>query len=120
MIDQDDPAERRQQQFDRAQDSTVFPIRRALGVAVRTFDAWMLADEKALAAVLGCKCPRQKDPETLSEPKTKCQELLETGTTELSGLSYLYAAVAEVAELTQIEERCRRGFAPFAQRVRAL
>jgi hypothetical protein len=32
----------------------------------------------------------------------------------------MYAAVAEVVDLALLEQRCPRGFAPFAQRVRGL
>jgi hypothetical protein len=32
----------------------------------------------------------------------------------------MYASVAELANLDTLCERCPRGFAPFAQRVRAL
>lgn len=120
VIDQDDPAERRQQQLDRAQDDGRFPIRRALGVAIRTFDAWILADEKALSLALGSPCKRQKEPEGFSEPKAVCRELLEQSSSSCASVSHFYAAVAEHADLGQVAERCRRGFAPFARRMREL
>lgn len=52
VIDRDDQADRITQ-IDKAQSSPHTDIPRAMGVAVRSFDAWMLADEKALQVVLG-------------------------------------------------------------------
>jgi hypothetical protein len=120
VIDQDNPEERRQQQLDRAQDDLRFPIRRALGVAIRTFDAWMLADERALSALSGCDVPRQRDPEGLSDPKLVCRKLREGGECSDVSTSEFYAHLAEHLELSWLEQRCPKGFRPFAERVRKL
>lgn len=78
LIDEDNKAERLRE-IEQAQayfgPSTTLP--RALGVAVRTFDAWMLADETALTRVLGRPVPRQRDPEAQSQPKAICAQLLD-------------------------------------------
>ncbi len=106
-------------QLDQAQASELTAVGRALGVAVRTFDAWMLADEQALSQTLGHHVDRQPDPETIRDPKSTCEMLRGSSSTELS-LSELYAALAEQADLAMVEARCPRGFAPFAGRVRNL
>jgi hypothetical protein len=118
VVDQDHEPERtRQVTF--AQDHQQLPIRRALGVAVRTFDAWMLADETALARLLACPVRKQPDPETIDDPKEQCRRLLEAGSGRFSQ-SQLYAALAEGARIEEIERRCPNGFGTFAKRVRAL
>ena len=118
LIDEDGQHERIAQ-VAKAQESTLSSLRRALGVAVRTFDAWMLADETALASVLGHPVDRQPDPETIRDPKQVCAGLLETGQSPL-GQAEMYARVAQEANIEVIEERCPRGFAPFASRARAI
>lgn len=62
VIDEDGYAERTSE-IKEAQyySGVVFP--RAFGIAIRTFDAWMLADERALTTVLGCQIQRQPAPE---------------------------------------------------------
>jgi hypothetical protein len=117
VIDEDGEAQRITD-MDRAQDETsITSIRRALGVAVRTFDAWMLADERALSAVLGYNVPRQRSPEAIKAPKQECESL--GGKAEIA-LREMYAAVAKCAAIAVLRERCPTGFAPFADRVEAL
>lgn len=88
-------------------------------VAVRTFDAWMLADEAALTVVLSQQVNQQPVPERLPRPKTVCADILKAAGSSMP-LSDLYAAVAAEADLDVLETRCPRGFAPFAARVREL
>src|SRR5687767_12965367 len=76
LVDEDGYRER-VAQVDRAQDDRTSDIARALGVAVRTFDAWMLADERALTETLGRNVDRQPDPERIRDPKAECARLLE-------------------------------------------
>jgi uncharacterized protein DUF4276 len=118
LIDEDGDR-KRVDQMARAQNFTRWQFQRALGVAVRTFDAWMLADETALASVLGHPVDRQRDPETIHDPKQVCAGLLETSRNPL-GQAEMYARVAQEANIEVIEERCPRGFVPFASRVRAI
>jgi len=92
---------------------------RALGVAIRSFDAWMLADEVALSNVLGCSIARQRDPESISRPKELCVGLL-ARSSEILDQSTMYSRSAEILNLGQLAERCPNGFKPFADRVRAL
>jgi len=102
-----------------AQGDARLRIRRAMGLAIRSFDAWMLADETALREALGRTVLRQKDPETLEHPKSICQALLDAAGSEL-GLSAMYALVAIACRHNVLERRCPRGFRPFADRVRSL
>ncbi|HET6251290.1 MAG TPA: hypothetical protein VFE47_26640 [Tepidisphaeraceae bacterium] len=116
VIDQDDEPERREP-LDRAQEYDGVAIGRAFGLAVRTFDAWMIADEQALSKILGRIIQRQPSPEAISDAKSHCKSLL--GSAAL-GLTDLYKAIADEAIIERIEERCPIGFAPFAARVRRL
>jgi hypothetical protein len=116
FIDQDDDPDRRQF-LDRAQDYSAVAIGRAFGLAVRTFDAWMIADEQALSRVLGRTVQRQPDPEDIRDPKNHCNGL--RGDNAMS-LTDLYERVALEAALATIEERCPKGFASFAARLRQL
>jgi hypothetical protein len=106
-------------QFDEAQESDAFGITRALGIAIRTFDAWMLADEKALSRVLGTVVARQSDPEKNKDPKSSCAGLLAERDHPMSQTDF-YAALADATDIAVLENRCPKGFAPFASRVRRL
>ena len=119
VIDQDGEEERKQQ-FDRAQeDRRLSLLPRALGVAIKTFDAWMLADEQALSEVLETHIDPLPNPESEGAPKGKCESLRNEARSQLSPRE-MYAAIAERTVMEKLEDRCPRGFAPFAQRVRAL
>ena len=118
LIDQDnEPA--RHHHFDRAQEDPSESFPRALGVAVKTYDAWMLADEQALSRALAQTIQRLPDPEAIEDPKSRCQQLRQQHRPEI-GLTDLYVEVAQTASLEQIEHRCPKGFAVFAERVRRL
>ncbi len=90
---------------------------RAMGVAIRTFDAWMLADEKVLTEVLGCAIVRQPDPEAIRDPKQVCASLLARGQNRMAQ-SEMYARIAYQIDLALLSLRCQSGFEPFAARVR--
>lgn len=79
----------------------------------------MLADEEALTEVLGVQVERQRAPESLRRPKRTCEELLASSSRGLSQ-SEMYAATADRVSMERLAERCPRGFAPFAKRVRDL
>ena len=96
----------------------------ALGVAVETVEAWLLADEQALneALALDPKAPAIPDPEGLgggpkteSHPKNVLRKLIRrAGVTSAAP----YDDVAERVRLDVLERRCAAGFAPFAEEVR--
>ncbi|QDT47331.1 hypothetical protein Pan258_13640 [Symmachiella dynata] len=118
VVDQDGDTEREAQlHHAHADDRLKFP--RAIGVAVKQFDAWMLTDEKALTKVLGVQVNRQSDPENNANPKQTCRGLLDQCNDELSQTE-MYARVAQEVDLDLLKGRCPRGFAAFAQRVEAL
>lgn len=115
LIDQDGHSDRSEQIRD-AQDSSLSQLPRAMGVAVRTFDAWMLADETALTDVLGCPVDRQAEPETIRDPKQVCASLLTNSQNQMAQ-SEMYARVAQRLDVAVLVSRCPSGFRPFAERV---
>jgi hypothetical protein len=115
VIDEDGFSDR-VKQFTAAQQSTVSSLPRALGVAIRTFDAWMIADEQALSQTLGYGVPRQSDPESISNPKRVAHGLIDNSG-ESTGLSQAYARVSKILDIEMLKSRCHNGFAPFAERV---
>jgi hypothetical protein len=119
LIDQDDQIDRRRQLSDAQEHLQLSTIPRAMGVAVITFDAWMLADERALATVLSHPVQRQPDPERTRDAKGACSALRDEAGSDLS-LADLYAALAAVMDLDLLEERCPQGFEPFAHRARRM
>lgn len=118
VVDEDGKQERRAG-AEAAQAFPGLPMPRAIGVAIRTFDAWMIADEKAWSKVLDRPVDRPPEPEKMRRPKDHAREL-QASSAGSDRLRELYAAVAAVANAAVIEERCPSGFAPFAERVRAL
>jgi hypothetical protein len=118
LIDEDGDRERRAA-LDSAQISEQSILPRACGVAVRSFDAWILADESALAAVLRGECNAEKNPERLKDPKSKCLQKRDDSRCGLR-LRDLYSEYAKQVDLTLLKERCPKGFAPFARRVEGL
>lgn len=124
LVDQDNPEYRRDEQLREAQEYqnpkvSAFTLPRAMGVAIKTFDAWMLADEKALAEVLGCAILKQRDPETIRRPKEVCQKLLDESVNQMAQRE-MYAEIALRLDLGILSSRCPKGFKPFAERVRAV
>jgi hypothetical protein len=118
VIDQDNAPER-VQEITSAQNDQRVALRRALGVAIRTFDAWMLADAQTLTHVLGYAVSSQRSPEDVSDAKSVCTQLLGKSPTAMSQSGF-YALVAREADMSMLTRQCPKGFAPFAQRVRSL
>lgn len=119
LVIDEDGDQTRIAQFNEAQVNEQVALPRAFGVAVRMFDAWMLADETAVSSATGRTVPCQPNPEGVRVPKTVCREFLEAGT-ESRTQSEMYVVIAESARLDVLERRCPIGFAPFADRIRAL
>jgi hypothetical protein len=119
LVDHDHQPRRRQELNQAQEDTSLARIARAVGVAVETFDAWMLADERALSDVLGTQVPRQQDPETICDPKAVCAELHDSSENQMS-LTEMYAALAAIINIDTLEQRCPSGFAPFSCRMRLL
>lgn len=110
---------KRVQEITDAQNDQRVALRRALGVAIRTFDAWMLADEQALTRVLGCAVLPQRALEAVSDAKGMCAQLLGESRIAIPQ-SEFYASVAHEVDMSTLERQCAKGFVPFAQRVRSL
>lgn len=118
VVDEDAQSERVKELTD-AQAYQGVDLRRAFGIAIRTFDAWMLADERALTSVLQCAIQRQTSPEAIHNPKQISAALCADSTAGIRQ-GEMYAKLAQAIELDILEERCPKGFAPFAARVRSL
>jgi len=117
LIDEDG-IKKRVQEIRQAQDHNLLSfLPRAMGVAIRMFDAWMLADEKALTEVLGYNVNRQPNPEAIPNPKKVCAELLADNQIQISQ-SEMYARVSSKINIDILFDRCQSGFRPFATRVR--
>ena len=124
LVDQDKPEYRRSEQVREAQEYynpkvPAFSLPRAMGVAIKMFDAWMLADEKALTDVLGYTVTRQRDPETIDRPKKVCERLLELAASGMAQRE-MYAEVALRLDIDVLIARCPKGFKPFAEHVRRM
>lgn len=102
-----------------AQEATVTSFPRAVGIAVRSFDAWFLADHAALSQVVSMTVHMQPDPESHSDPKKECQ-MLNAAMAEERRLRDFYAAIAAIVDLQILRNRCPVGFAEFANRVEGL
>ena len=118
VIDEDGDSDR-PKQIDEAQESQFTSFPRAMGVAIRSFDAWILADESALTSVLQQPIPRQPAPESIKNPKLVCTSLRDQSGKDIA-LRDMYREVPQAANLAILEKRCPKGFAPFAARVRRL
>jgi len=118
LIDQDGHNERIKQ-IQQAQEHPLESLPRALGVAIKTYDAWMLADEQALSQVLGYTIPTQPNPEKANDPKQKCKKLHDESNSAIS-LRDMYAAIANLIDIDTLSNRCPKGFKPFAQKVKKI
>ncbi|HIJ54151.1 MAG TPA: DUF4276 family protein [Planctomycetes bacterium] len=117
LIDEDG-IKKRVQEIREAQNHNLLScLPRAMGVAIRTFDAWMLADEKALTEVLGYNVNRPPNPEAIPNPKEVCSDFLAVSDTRISQ-SEMYARVSHEINIDILCDRCQSGFRPFAMRVR--
>ena len=92
----------------------------AVGCAIETFDAWMIADGSAVGAADGDAARSHPDPESLDQeegtgrhPKDRAIELFGSA----GALTAAYAQVAAHVDLNLLEKLCPRGFAPFAAEV---
>ena len=119
LVIDEDGQEDRSSQLTQAQQYQNVELRRAFGVAIRTFDAWMLADEKALATILRTTIQRQPNPETIANSKDVCRRLHQNSPNN-APLRDIYADILRTADIKLLEDRCPKGFAPFVERIRRL
>jgi len=94
----------------------------AVGVAIETFDAWMIVDGAAIGDAGGDASHSFPEAEGLDgdeqsgrHPKTKAAQIFGSG----EGLGDKYAAVAKHVRLDLLSKLCDKGFAPFAREVQA-
>jgi hypothetical protein len=87
-----------------------------IGVAVQSLEAWLLADEQAIAQAVGApNLPRQPDPETIDDAKTHFQELIGPYLSQNPDLEAAYwEQIAKSLDLQKVKKRCR-SFQRFAQ-----
>ena len=102
-----------------AQEARLTSFPRAVGIAVRSFDAWFLADHVALSSVLATRVDMQPDPEAISDPKKVCRSLSDAAGRDWR-IRDLYSSVALIADLRILRARCPTGFVAFADRVEGL
>ncbi len=93
----------------------------AVGMAVETFDAWMIADGKAAEAAGGDPAKSHPSPESLDgregsgrHPKDVAAEVFGSA----KGFGGKYAVAAASVDLRGLEKACPKGFKPFADEVR--
>ncbi|MFP4435407.1 MAG: hypothetical protein ACLFTN_13165, partial [Phycisphaerae bacterium] len=90
----------------------------AVGVAVETFDAWMIVDGGAAKCAGAEGANTHGEPEKLTgkeksgnHPKDRAEDIFGGGLTEA------YSAVAPSVDLDMLRERCPNGFGAFADDV---
>ncbi|HDY66014.1 MAG TPA: hypothetical protein ENH84_07280 [Phycisphaerae bacterium] len=92
----------------------------AVGNAVETFDAWMIADGKAVREATGKATQSQSHPkpEKLNKDEGTGNHPKDWATRIFGGTSSLtpaYAVVALHADIDLLKRTCPKGFAPFAK-----
>lgn len=103
----------------------------AIGVAIETIEAWILADERAISIALGetCQIERGPNPETLNgkrgedrHPKMVLRQLLKEHAPQDTFISHheFIRAWTKSVRLGVLRDRCPKGFEPFEKSVRSL
>ena len=115
VVDQDNAPDRRKG-LDAAQADNRLSLPRAIGLAVKSFDAWMLADEVAISAAIGKTVHKQKKPEDHKDPKDTMRGIV----TDCDAMTDLYAKIADQANIEMLCKSCPKGFAPFHDRLTRL
>ena len=104
----------------------------AVGVAIEMIEAWLLADEIALRTALEePTIQRQPDPEGLdsrdeqsdNNPKGRLERLMKKAIGReipRSEFPDRYADIAQAVDIQVLENRCSKGFQPFAMQIREL
>lgn len=93
----------------------------AIGVAVEAFDAWMIADGKAIKAAGGDAGKSHPTPENLDGKEGTGNHPKERAADVFGGQQSLgekYALVAKHLDIDLLRRCCPAGFAPFADEVR--
>ncbi|HUU23082.1 MAG TPA: DUF4276 family protein, partial [Phycisphaerae bacterium] len=96
------------------------PVPCAVGTAVETFDAWMIADPAAIRAAGGDASMSRPDPEKLDGRAETDRHPKVLATKAFGGrreLPQKYAEVAASVDIDLLRRCCPQGFAPFAAEV---
>jgi hypothetical protein len=89
----------------------------AVGMAVETFDAWMIFDADAARKAGGDHTKCHPNPEALSRKEGTGEHPKDVAAAVFGGkqgLGTAYAAVASGVDLGRLKQVCHEGFAPFA------
>jgi hypothetical protein len=121
LVDEDGDRSRKSRLVGHTED---LPCTRVIAVAVREFEAWLLADEAALREVLGCEVATVATPEDLSrgEAKQLFNELCDVVAVDGNRKAHHHAcrhSVSRTADLDALARRCR-SFALFLEELRAV
>lgn len=99
----------------------------AIGVAVKSLEAWTLADHEAIASVIGCapECDGyrpaqvehlyQESDKPLKRPKDLLKRVLELG--HLEDSTDIRVDIAKQSNIETLKRHCPTGFKPFAEEV---
>lgn len=121
VIDRDaKPNERRRQALEKGREAAAgdYDVSVAVGVAIEEIEAWMLADETAIAGALGVEnVPQQRAPEKDKDPKRTLNELLEVQNTAGVSRRAFVQRIAAQARIDELRRRCPKGFGMFADDV---
>ena len=89
----------------------------ALGIAIEELEAWLLADEQAIARVLGVQVKGpHPDPESIGDPKARLKQEYHADSSRREDWER-HEAVAEALSLDVLRKRCPKGFEPLRAEV---
>ena len=123
VADRDGTGQERLRQMEAARDaldSTAW-VPCALGLAIETFDAWMIADAHALREAGAIAAAPHPNPEGLDGREASGRHPKDYAATQFgqqSGLGEKYADIAAALDIAALERACPRGFGAFAREVR--
>ena len=115
VVDQDNAPDRRKG-LDAAQVDLRLSLPRAIGLAVKSFDAWMLADELAISKAIERQVQTQKTPEDHKDPKDAMRIIV----ADNDAMTDVYAKIADEVNIETLCTRCPKGFKPFRDRLAKL
>lgn len=104
VFDHDNDSDRPRAASD-AQDSFEASIPRAVGLAIRNFNAWMLGDQKAIQSLLTANVRYVSRPEDEPDPKEVCERFARESGYE-GRMRDLFVDFAKKADLPTIEKHC--------------
>ena len=119
LIDRDGDAKRRRDMKKYVSDLSLDPPR-VLGIAREEFEAWLVADAETVGNVLQVTLNRTKSPESMKPRQAK--EILEQWIAKQQQNSpkrQIRKKIALNCDLGVLKQRCKWGFARFAEDLQA-